>query len=828
MLKRVQSSWALLLLATILLGPFLPYLIAPAGRIIGYEMCDNPAQFYFYNDFAGQCWRHGIVPLWNPYVMFGLPFVGEGQAAVFHPLSWLFIFLSTGTGLNWLMTSCFVLGGLFFYGYLRALRLGRVAALGGALAWAFSSIPISRLYAGHLSMLLVYTPMPAVLMLWERFRDSRRLSHLLGIALAYGAMLLGAHPQALSIFSLFFLFYVLIYGALGARSAPAARNEGRSVAWLGAAIVLGIALGAVQLLPTADFAAISFRNASSIKFSGTFSFAPENLLTLLAPRFFGFELPPATANLYWGRLLFWEMWAYIGVAPLLLATAGLMAAPRRRAVTLGACAAIFLLFSLGRFTPFFPLFYKLIPFFRIFRGTCKNIVIVQLCLVTLGAYGIEGLLNPGMKGRGRRLAVYLAGAASILLLLCLYIWFIPGHAAPGSHWRTLLTQTAEIEEGGRLDNVDSLEIVNSTAVCAGAQLLRSLLLVAALLGAVALGGVARWRWTLAPALLALILFDVYGVFRPLLKDYQEETTRYPDSLVAPFKKFPYPPRVLEPNPMPNVAMRYQYSGISGYTGNVLARFNTFISRIQNSDPSEQKSDHPFNDHTPIYDFYAFDCMIQLRDQLDKQARVLAVGDVFALSSYPNRWPRAYLGAAPRRAGSDAEALNMTLADTDGLLQSPVIQRGEGMPDAAPLAPDETVNFTSFTPNRVELDVQAARPRVLVLAEMFEKNWTARVNGEKHPVYPANYLFRAIDVPAGRSHVVFEYRLMAFYWGAALTLLALAGVVGLALYARGGRCVWSPEAAAEPGPEAAAHEKSAPPAKPAKGRPQAQAKRAGKK
>lgn len=787
MLKRVASSWPALLLAAILLGPFLPYLIAPAGRIIGNPLCDNPSQFYYYNEFAGRCWRQGIVPLWNPHIMFGLPFAGEGQAAIFHPLSWLFAFLPTGAALNWLMALCFLLGGMFFYGYLRTLRLGRAAALGGALAWAFSSVPISRLYAGHLSMLLVFMPMPAVLMFWERFRASGRPGNLLGIALAYGAMILGGHPQTLAIFSLFFMAHVVIYGVLGARRGGALRKEARGALWAGGAIVLGIAVGAVQLLTTADFAAISFRTASSLEFSGSYSFAPENLLTWLAPRFFGFDIPPGN-DLYWGRLNYWEMWAYIGIAPLLLAAPGFLAAPRRRRITLAACALIFLVFALGRHTPLFPLLYHTIPFFRIFRGASKNIMIVQLCLVTLGAYGIEGLLNFGEAARRRRRALYLAGAAAIVLLLGIYLWFIPGHALPGSHWRGLLQEINTIEEGQRAPDITALETVRATAGCAAAQLWRSILLAGAVLGAAAAAG--RWtrgRRLLAPALLGLILLDLYGVFRPMLKDYPESITRYPDTLVAPLKGYPYPPRILESNQNPNVAMHHGYSEISGYTGNTLGRFNLFINRIQNQDPRMQQSDHPFNENTPIFNFFAFDAMIRPADTATHHTPPLGSGEGLILVPYPNPWPRAYLAAAPRNApAGEDEAIRMVLADPDRLLESPVVERGGGGPAAAPLGAEEKAQIVAFTPNRVELDVRAGGARTLVLCEMFEKNWTAKVNNAATPVYPANYLFRAVDVPGGSSRVVFEYRPAAVRWGAAITLVALGGMLAGTLWARGRR------------------------------------------
>src|SRR5688572_24620472 len=138
MFKHRLLRSPLFLLGLVLLAPFLPVLLAPGGRVFGNSICDNPSFFYYFNEFAGRCWRQGVIPLWNPHVMLGLPFLGEGQAAIFHPLSWLFTVLPTGIGINWLIALSFLLTGLFFYGYLRALCLSTAASCCGAIIWCYS------------------------------------------------------------------------------------------------------------------------------------------------------------------------------------------------------------------------------------------------------------------------------------------------------------------------------------------------------------------------------------------------------------------------------------------------------------------------------------------------------------------------------------------------------------------------------------------------------------------------------------------------------------------------------------------------------------------
>lgn len=83
------------------------------------------------------------------------------------------------------------------------------------------------------------------------------------------------------------------------------------------------------------------------------------------------------------------------------------------------------------------------------------------------------------------------------------------------------------------------------------------------------------------------------------------------------------------------------------------------------------------------------------------------------------------------------------------------ENDESEDDASEASPS-TVTFTSYGPTKVELTVQTDEPGYLLLSDAYYPGWNATVNGEARPVYRADVMFRAVQVDAGESTVVFEY------------------------------------------------------------------------
>ncbi|MEK9164655.1 MAG: hypothetical protein AAB342_04785, partial [Chloroflexota bacterium] len=55
---------------------------------------DTLLYFYPYWAYRAQSLLAGRLPLWNPYLFMGAPFLANSQAGVFYPLNWPLIFFS--------------------------------------------------------------------------------------------------------------------------------------------------------------------------------------------------------------------------------------------------------------------------------------------------------------------------------------------------------------------------------------------------------------------------------------------------------------------------------------------------------------------------------------------------------------------------------------------------------------------------------------------------------------------------------------------------------------------------------------------------------------
>jgi hypothetical protein len=89
-----------------------------------------------------------------------------------------------------------------------------------------------------------------------------------------------------------------------------------------------------------------------------------------------------------------------------------------------------------------------------------------------------------------------------------------------------------------------------------------------------------------------------------------------------------------------------------------------------------------------------------------------------------------------------------------------------------------VSVTNETGAQVDLQVEAAAPSLVVLAQTWYHQWHAYVDGAPARLLRANYAFQAVEVPAGTRHLRLAYEDHALRAGAIISALALLACAGL--------------------------------------------------
>jgi hypothetical protein len=294
----------------------------------------------------------------------------------------------------------FGLNGLFAYALAFHLSRSFGGALFAGLAYAFCAYRLDHLV--HVGVLSTQW-FPLILLLTWRQLDAPRAGRALALAVALWAQVLSSGYYAYPAGALLALGVLLA----GRRSWSAV-----GLGWLAASVLLAVAAAYPFVSPYLDLAASATpRSLAAILH---WSARPESFLTA-AP---GASWLPHLALLE--RLGGERETLYPGTPALLLAAAGLLAAPRHRRtlalVVIGAAAA---LFSLGPVVRLGSLelrgpyeLVRLMPLGNLMRVPARLAVIFQLALCMLAALGWGAIERRG--GRPRRL----------LLALCVALWLV--------------------------------------------------------------------------------------------------------------------------------------------------------------------------------------------------------------------------------------------------------------------------------------------------------------------------------------------------------------------------------------------------------------------
>lgn len=759
---------------------------------------DTLALGYFARDFYRNfILSHHHFPLWDPYLFGGLPFVDGMHGDIFYPTTVLLFLMKTSRALGWRLIVHIFLAGIFTYGWLRQIGARRSGAFFGGMVYMLGAHLVSLIYPGGDGKIFNATLMPLLFWLTERAAARRSYADFVFLALGVSLMIYTSHMQvayfAIWGFSLYFFFRVYQLW----RAERNARAVVRLLALFALSGLIGAAASAAQLVPPYVYLnhsshraekTVEAGGARGYDYSTSWSLHPEEALSLIVPEFSGTSVstPTSPENTYWGRNPFKLNSEYAGFVPLLLIPFVFFRRRRNgRAWFFTGLGILALIYALGDTTPFFHVFYALVPGVKLFRAPSTIIPLYALMVATLGGLGLDAFLARGEEEAGGREGVggtgwkYLWIAAAVFLVLALA-------ASGGALARAWV---ATVYRGITPDKMRALQ-ADLPSMSAGFWITFALCVSVAGIWEMLRRGLLGRRAAFG-VVAVLALLDVWRVDPQFIQVMDAQSVFGADDVVGYLQQQQAKGqvfRVLDAGAYgqtPDYLADHGIEQMAGHHGNEMARYRDLIggTELQNVSAS----------HLRLLDLLNVEYLVAPQAvRLPAGYTEAYHGSQAVVYRNENALPRAFLADAVQVV-PDSEAVARLISpafdfrDTALLamqppagLTLPAPAQGGGAGLAAAAAPPGTVHWRDHGLNEQSLDVSAARPALLVITENWYGAWKATVDGAPAPVLRADYSFRGIPVPAGKHVVTLRYDSPLLATSVRVSVVVLGALALLAL------------------------------------------------
>ena len=695
---------------------------------------------------------------------------------------------------------------LGFFILLLSLRVNPWLAIVGAVAYGFSSYFLIIIEAGHIwkVWVLEFIPLTLAGIIWA-YRGRLLLGGAV-TALFFALQLHSNHVQMTYYFLLFVLVFAVcrfIYDIKNKQWVKFVKASGVLLVAAG----IGFGANATHMLLSAKYTGQTIRGESELTHNAgnktggldrdyvtQWSYGIGETFTLLIPNtkggatgYMGQNHAPevrsavpgndarqfvSQQNSYWGDQPFTSGPVYAGAFILFLFVFGLFVVKGylKWALLVGTIFSILLSWG-HHFMGLTNLFLDYFPLYNKFRAVSSILVIAELTIPVLALLALTELLkNPKLLAEKRKeLYISLGLTAGVALLFIL----MPRTFFPFFSDEETLAYAQYMRNPSYASLFDALETARVSAFRADAW--RSIIIIS-------IGAALLWLYgakkikqpLLIGALAVLVLFDLATVDKRYLdnSDFVPKATTKVAWEMTPADKTiledadpNYRVFNLAASPFQDASTSYYHKSVGGYHAAKLRRYQELIDRYLSKMDMEVLN--------------MLNTRYLITSGEDGQPRVRINTDAFG-----NAWFVDSLQIV-QNADEELAALGEVDLKTTAVVDVRFSNQLEGFTSQR----DETASviLTEYKINDLQYKVTSEREQVVVFSEIYYNDgltaWEAFIDGKPAPHFRANYVLRALRVPAGEHTVEFVFKPKAYARLEAtsvgcLTLLFLAIIAAL--------------------------------------------------
>ena len=712
---------------------------------------------------------------------------------------------------------------LGFYMLLRAFNFKVWMSALGAVVWAFSSYFFIIIAAGHIwkVMTLAYIPPTIAGMVWV-YRKKYLLGGLV-TALFTALQILSNHIQMSYYFLMVMIAMFVAFAVIAYRQKEMA-HFWKATGVMMVAGLLGVCINLSNLYHTYQYSKESMRGKSELVKENTanqtnsglerdyitqWSYGIGETFTLLVPNTKGGASVPLAMNekamkkanpmymniyrqlgQYWGEQPGTSGPVYVGAFVVFLFVLGLFIVKGPMKWALLTATVLSILLSWGKnFMGFTDFFIDYIPMYSKFRTVASILVVAEFTIPLLAMLALkEWVERPQILKERRRdflISLGLTGGLALLFALVPKVFFssfvssMEMHALQGIPAEQLMPLLANLEEV-RMSMFTSDAWRSVFVIAIGVSLL------------VAYSAGRLKSATLVGSLIVLCLVDMWDVNKRYLYDAQfvekieEARTFEPtetDKLILQDKDLNYRVLNLASNTFNENNTSYWHKSIGGYHAAKLRRYQEMIEEHISSEMNAvfQEVAKTGGDMENL-DAAKFPVLNMLNARYFifplEGGQTVPLCNPHALG---NGWFVDEVVYA-NNANEEIEAIH-------GLnpVQKAVVDKqfASVVKVSSPADSTSYVELLAYEPNALKYEVNSANGGTVVFSEIYYPGWQAWIDGEEVEHGRANYILRAMNVPAGKHVVEFKFdpdslhatETIAYI---ALALLAMAAVVGVVI------------------------------------------------